>query len=196
MQHKAQISVRVLLDFQGPGREQPDCNKCVCKASLGSRLSPTGPSAFLAPSRSKIPEVRPRLSLLPFSINSRALQTYQLSKPHHLPLGDILQVISLSSSKYLIAQKFKKKVRQGDREILKDFFLLPSFSSITWFHFIKDQEGLYMSVCTNEHIMKKSVNSSVTVREHKWIPQGNNWTKSDSLSAQLGEMQCSQEKKD
>lgn len=52
-----------------------------------------------------------------------------------------------------------------------------------------------MSICTNKSIMKKSVTSSVTVREHKWIPQRNNWKQSDSLSAQLGEMQCSPEKK-
>lgn len=56
---------------------------------------------------------------------------------------------------------------------------------------MKDQEGPCMPICTIESIMKKSVTSSVTVRECKWIPQRNNWKQSDSLSAQLGEKQCS-----
>lgn len=70
------------------------------------------------------------------------------------------------------------------------FSPLPSFSWIT-IPLLKDQEGPSMPICTIQSIMKKSVTSSVTVRERKWIPQRNNWKQSDSLSAQLGENQCS-----
>lgn len=49
-----------------------------------------------------------------------------------------------------------------------------------------DQEGPCLPIWTIQSVMKKSVTSSVL-----WIPQRNNWKQSDSLSAQLGEKQCS-----
>lgn len=61
-----QFSVWVLLSFQVPRGEQPDYNKSYSKASLGSSLSPIGPSAILTPSGSSIPEVRPPSELNTF----------------------------------------------------------------------------------------------------------------------------------
>lgn len=106
-------------------------------------------------------------------------------------LGDKFQAILLSSSNYFIAQEwFIERTWAGEREKWKRFSLFPP-SPESQFHFMKDQEGPCMPICTIESIMKKSVTSSVTVRECKWIPQRNNWKQSDSLSAQLGEKQCS-----
>lgn len=182
----------MLLSFQVPGGEQSDYHKPYSKASPGYSLSRTGPSAILSFSGPRIPEVRPSQTSQ-LSVPAPELYTYnKLHKLYHLLAWWYIPSYFIKQQQIFNCTTIKITLQQREGEVLKDFlssFLL--LNILLKFHFIKDQERPSMSICTNKSIMKKSATSWVIVREHKWIPQRNNWKQSDSLSAQLREMQCS-----